>query len=70
MNIEEIEKRLAEQRILIEKIYDSVEKTRKYFMWSLIITVFFLVVPLVIAVIAVPFLLTSISSLTSGFGSI
>ena len=68
MNIEEIEKRLVEQRILIEKIYDSVEKTRKYFMWSLIITVFFLVVPLVVAVIAVPFLLTSISTLTSGLG--
>lgn len=68
MNIEEISKQLAEQRILIEKIYDSVEKTRKYFMWSLIATLVLVIAPIIVAIIAIPFLLSSISSLTSGLG--
>jgi len=63
MNIEEIAKQLAEQRILIEKIYDSAEKTRKYFMWSLIITLVFMIAPIIVAVIALPFLLSSVSAL-------
>lgn len=31
----------------IDKIYKSVEKTRKYFMWTLITSVIFFVLPLV-----------------------
>ena len=69
MNIEEISKQLAEQRILIDKIYESTEKTRKYFLWSLIITLFFLIAPIIVGVVALPFLMSSISALTgTGLG--
>jgi hypothetical protein len=39
----------------INKIYVSVEKTRKYFMWTLIVTILTVVVPAVLLAIAVPF---------------
>jgi preprotein translocase subunit SecY len=69
MNIEEISKQLAEQRILIDKIYESTEKTRKYFLWSLIITLVFLIGPIIVGVVALPFLMSSISALTgTGLG--
>jgi hypothetical protein len=43
----------------INKIYVSVEKTRKYFMWTLIVTILTVVVPAVLLAIAVPFFLSS-----------
>ena len=47
-------KRLAELEAKIDVIYISVEKTRKYFMWTLIISVVLLVLPLIGLVIAIP----------------
>ena len=55
--MEELEKK-------IDKIYDSVEKTRKYFMWTLIITVVLFVVPLIGLIFVAPqFISTYTSSL-------
>lgn len=59
MNNEDLKKELVEQRAIIESIYTSVEKTRKYFMWSLIITVVFLVLPLIAMVFVIPFAINS-----------
>jgi hypothetical protein len=51
----------------IEAIYVSVEKTRRYIQWALIATVVAFVLPLIIALFAVPAFLsqytTSINSL-------
>ena len=47
-------KRLAELEAKIDAIYISVEKTRKYFMWTLIISVALFVLPLIGLVIAIP----------------
>jgi hypothetical protein len=55
--------RLLEQQIKIDKIYSSVEKTRKYFLLTMIITVLTILIPLIGLAIAVPFLLNSMSSL-------
>lgn len=43
----------------IDKIYDSVEKTRKYFKWTMIITVALFVLPLIGLVFAVPSFMSS-----------
>lgn len=51
----------------VEAIYVSVEKTRRYIQWALIATVVAFVLPLIIALFAVPAFLsqytTSINSL-------
>jgi len=46
MNNEVLKKIEANERKL-EEIYVSVEKTRKYFLWTLIITVIMIVLPLI-----------------------
>ena len=43
----------------INKIYISVEKTRKYFFWTMVVTVVTIVVPAILLAIAVPFFLSS-----------
>lgn len=46
--------KLEEQQIKIDQIYESVEKTRKYFMWTMIITVALFVLPLIGLFFAIP----------------
>jgi len=46
-NENEILQKLAEQDKKIEAIYQSVEKTRKYFLLTLIISVVVIVLPLI-----------------------
>ncbi len=53
------EQRLAALEEKIDAIYTSVEKTRKYFMWTLIISVAFVVIPAIGLVFAIPFFLNS-----------
>ncbi|MDP3901101.1 MAG: hypothetical protein Q8Q38_02065 [bacterium] len=60
---EDVKKALEEQRELLNRVYDSVEKTRKYFMWTLILSVAFFVVPLIGLLIIIP---TVLRTLTSG----
>jgi hypothetical protein len=51
---DELRQALAEERKRIEDIYISVEKTRKYFLWTLIITVALFVLPLLGLAFAIP----------------
>lgn len=62
-NNEERFKKLEEK---IEKIYISVEKTRKYFQWTLIITIVVLVLPLILMVFAIPSFIGTYSDLMGG----
>lgn len=57
-----MQKQWQEQKELLEKIYRSVEHTRRAFMWTLIITVVVLVLPL----IGIFFLLPNFISTYSG----
>ena len=63
--MEEILKKLQEQEIKIDAMYASVEKLRKYFLWTLIITVAMVVLPLIAMMFVLP---SVISSLTSAYG--
>lgn len=57
----ELIKRLDEQGVKIEAIYRSVEKTRRYFQWTLIITVVAIVVPLAASVFIIPLFLKTLA---------
>ena len=50
----------------IDAIYVSTEKTRKYFLWTLIITVAMVVLPMVGLIIVIPIFLSNIQSLSQG----
>ncbi|MDP2947619.1 MAG: hypothetical protein Q8N88_05885 [Nanoarchaeota archaeon] len=51
---EEILKKIAEQEEKINAIYSSVEKTRKYFLWMLVVTVAMIIIPLIGLVFVIP----------------
>ncbi len=59
---EELKKRLDEQGKRIEEIYRSVEKMRKYFLWTLIISVLVVVLPLIGLAFVLPNFLSIYSS--------
>ena len=61
---DEIKERLNTQDELLKKIYISVEKTRKYFLWTLIVSLVMFILPLIGLVFVLPkFLNTYIQSL-------
>lgn len=58
-------KKIEEQDHKLEAIYRSVEKTRKYFLWTLIVTLIMVFLPLLGIIFIIP---TFISTLTAGYG--
>lgn len=54
--------KLAEQEKKIDAIFVSVEKTRKYFLWTLIASLVFFLLPVIGLMFAVPFFLSTLSS--------
>ena len=60
---QDILKKLAEQEIKIDAIYKSVEKTRKYFLTIIWVTVLAVVLPLIGLVFAIPSFLNSYSAI-------
>lgn len=62
---QEILNRLAAQEVLIQKIFASVEKTRKMFLWTLIITLVLFFLPLMGLMFVIP---TFLSTLGSAYG--
>jgi hypothetical protein len=62
---QEILNRLQAQETLLKEVYASVEKTRKYFLWTMIGSVALIILPL----IGLAFVLPSfMSTITSGYG--
>lgn len=59
---EELLKKLEEQDKKIDAIYVSVEKTRKYILWTVIGTLVTFVLPLIALVFAIPWFLNSMSA--------
>lgn len=57
---------LKELDVKIDKIYKSVEKTRKYFQWTLITSLIFFVLPLIVMAVILPSLLNGISTFYGG----
>jgi hypothetical protein len=64
---EETKKRLDAQDELLEKIYTSVEKTRKYFLWTLIISLVVFILPLIGLLFAIPKFLSIYTQALGGF---
>lgn len=56
----EILQKLQGQDEKLELIYQSVEKTRNYFLWTLIATVVTFVLPLVGLMFAIPFFMNTL----------
>lgn len=59
-------KRFEEQSVKIDAIYKSVEKTRKYFQWTLIITIVVIVLPILVSILILPMLMNSVTSMMGG----
>lgn len=62
---EDIQKKLAELDEKITAIHTSVEKTRKYFLTTLIVSVVLFVVPLIGLLFAIPSFLSTYSNIDS-----
>lgn len=63
---QELAARLDAQDKKLDAIYVSVEKTRKYFLWTMIGSVVMFVLPLIGIMIAIPWLLSTLSGAYSG----
>ncbi len=66
--MEELSKKIEEQGIKIDAIYKSVEKTRKYFLMIIWITVIAVVLPLVAMMFVLPSFISNYTSALSGTG--
>ena len=64
--MEELIKKIEEQEKKIDAIYASVEKLRKYFLWTLIVTAVTVIVPLIIFLFAIPLLMSTFSGIYGG----
>jgi F0F1-type ATP synthase membrane subunit c/vacuolar-type H+-ATPase subunit K len=51
---------------LLVRVYASVEKTRRYFLWTLIITILAVVVPIIGLAFAIPFYFQTVVSQYQG----
>ena len=59
--MDEVLKKIAELEQKVDAVYKSAEKTRKYFMWTLILSVVFFVLPLIALIFVIPSFISSIS---------
>ena len=66
MDIDDVIKKLEEQEVKINAIYQSVEKTRKYFLITLIVSAAFIILPLIALIFVIPSFLKNITG--SGLG--
>ncbi|MFA6586070.1 MAG: hypothetical protein WCS86_02825 [Candidatus Paceibacterota bacterium] len=64
----ELNKKLEEQGLKIDAIYKSVEKTRKYFLMIIWITVIAVVLPLIGLIFVMPSFLSNYTSTLGGLG--
>ncbi len=64
----ELKQLIVEQQKKIDAIYASVEKTRKYLLWTMIATIAFFVLPLVGLMLIIPSFISSYSSQVNELG--
>lgn len=61
-----MEEKLLELEKKVDAIFVSVEKTRKYFLWTLIFTLVAFFLPLIGLIFAIPVFLNTLTSGTAG----
>jgi len=66
--MENNDKKIIELEEKINKIYISVEKTRKYFLWTGIITIAVIVLPLIALMFVLPSFMTNYVGSLQGLG--
>jgi hypothetical protein len=59
---QELKQLIEAQQKKIDLIYSSVEKTRKYFFWTMVITVALFILPLIGLMFAIPSFLSTYST--------
>jgi uncharacterized protein YqhQ len=60
--MEEVIKKLAELEVKVDAEKKSAEKTRKYFLWTIIASVVVFVLPLIGLIFVIPYFLSSLST--------
>ena len=65
-----LQEQLNIQQEALTKIYTSVEKTRKYILWSGIASFVFFILPLFVVGIALPFIMKTFVGSVAGFNDI
>ena len=65
---QELKQKIEEQGVKIDAIYKSVEKTRKYFLIIIWVSVIAVVLPLIGLMFAIPSFLSNYTSTLSGLG--
>jgi len=63
---QEILQKFDEQQKKLEQVYQSVERMRKYFLWTLIISVVVIVLPLIGLLLVIPQFLSLYSGANLG----
>ena len=63
---EEIKLQLQKQQQLLDQIFASVEKTRKYFLWTMVATILLFIIPLIIFIFALPSFLGNLTGGANG----
>jgi len=64
----DIENKIEELNRKIDEIYVSVEKTRKYFFWTMIITVAVVILPLIGLMFVIPSFLSNYTDTINTLG--
>ena len=64
--MDEILKKIEEQDKKLEAIYRSIERMRKYFLWTLIITIVTIILPLIALAFVIPFFMSTFQSAYGG----
>ena len=64
--MDEILQKLTELEAKIDAVYKSAEKTRKYFLWTVIASVVLFVLPLIALILIIPQVLDALSGGASG----
>lgn len=60
---QELIKKIEAQQLKIDEIYESVEKTRKYFLWTMIITIALFILPLIGMIFVIPSFISQYSQI-------
>jgi hypothetical protein len=66
----DIQKQIEELERKIDEIYVSVEKTRKYFFWTMIITLVVVVLPLIGFMFVIPSFLSNYTDTINTLGGL
>ncbi len=62
---DELDKKIDRMAVQMNEIYKSVERLRKFFMWTLIITAALFILPLIGLALLIPWYLNMINSLVA-----